>query len=231
MNSIGAIYLESAIKRLMTYKNLGDKTFEQLDEKDFHFVPGVRVVPGAPAPVVPVLPAASSSPMPAASAGAKDGPSAGDGPSASFHANAGQSSSNSIAVVIRHLHGNMISRWTNFLTEDGEKEGRNRDAEFTPPAMSKDDLIALWEEGWHRLLSALQSLKAEDLLKTIYIRHEPLIAIDAINRQLAHYPHHVGQIVYIGKMIRNEKWQSLSIAKGASGDFNERMKDQHGTGK
>ena len=188
MNPIGTIYLESAIKRLMTYKNLGDKTFEQLEEKDFHFVPGAVV-------------------------------------------DAGQSSSNSIAVVIRHLHGNMISRWTNFLTEDGEKEGRNRDAEFTPPAMSKDDLIALWEEGWHRLLSALQSLKAEDLLKTIYIRHEPLIAIDAINRQLAHYPHHVGQIVYIGKMIRNEKWQSLSIAKGASGDFNERMKDQHGTGK
>jgi hypothetical protein len=178
MNSIGTIYLESAIKRQMTYKTLGDKTFEQLEEKDFHFAPN--------------------------------------------------ESSNSIAVIIRHLHGNMLSRWTNFLTEDGEKEGRNRDTEFTPPAMSKDDLIALWEEGWYCLLRTLQSLKAEDLLKTIYIRHEPLIAIDAINRQLAHYPHHVGQIVYIGKMICNEKWQSLSISKGASGDFNQRMKDQHG---
>jgi hypothetical protein len=178
MNPIGTIYLESAIKRLMTYKTLGDKTFEQLEEKDFHFAPN--------------------------------------------------ESSNSIAVVIRHLHGNMLSRWTNFLTEDGEKEGRNRDTEFTPAAMSKDDLIALWEEGWYCLLSALQSLKAEDLLKTIYIRHEPLIAIDAINRQLAHYPHHVGQIVYIGKVIRNEKWQSLSIPKGGSGDFNQRMKDEHG---
>ena len=125
----------------------------------------------------------------------------------------------------------MLSRWTNFLTEDGEKEGRNRDTEFTPPAMTKDDLIALWEEGWYCLLSALQSLKAEDLLKTIYIRHEPLIAIDAINRQLAHYPHHVGQIVYIGKMICNEKWQSLSIRRDGSGDFNQRMKDEHGKGK
>jgi Protein of unknown function (DUF1572) len=178
MNPIGTIYLESAIKRLMAYKTLGDKTFEQLDEKGFHFVPN--------------------------------------------------ESSNSIAVIIRHLHGNMLSRWTNFLTEDGEKEGRNRDTEFTSPAMSKDDLIALWEEGWYCLLSALQSLQADDLLKTIYIRHEPLIAIDAINRQLAHYPHHVGQIVYIGKMIRNEKWESLSIPKGGSGDFNERMKDEHG---
>jgi hypothetical protein len=178
MNSIGAIYLESAIKRLMTYKLLGDKTFEQLEEKDFHFAPN--------------------------------------------------ESSNAIAVIIRHLHGNMLSRWTNFLTEDGEKEGRNRDIEFTPPAMSKGDLTALWEEGWYCLLSALQSLEAEDLLKTIYIRHEPLIAIDAINRQLAHYPHHVGQIVYIGKMIRNEKWQSLSIPRGGSGDFNQLMKDQHG---
>ena len=185
MNPIGTIYLESAIKRLMTYKNLGDKTFEQLEEKDFHFVPGAVV-------------------------------------------DAGQSSSNSIAVIIRHLHGNMVSRWTNFLTEDGEKEGRNRDTEFTPAAMTKDDLIALWEEGWYCLLSALQSLKAEDLLKTIYIRHEPFIAIDAINRQLAHYPHHVGQIVYIGKMICNEKWQSLSIPRGGSGDFNKQMKDEHG---
>src|SRR6185437_10515811 len=122
MNTIGATYLDSAIKRLLTYKTLGDMTFAQLEEKDFYYVPSEQ--------------------------------------------------SNSIAVIIQHMHGNMISRWTNFLTEDGEKPGR--------------------------------------------IRHEPLLAIDAINRQLAHYPHHVGQIVYIGKMIRDHNWRSLSIPKGAS---------------
>ena len=181
MSTLGTIYLESAIKRLLTYKHLGENTFAQLEEEDFRYAPNQQ--------------------------------------------------SNSIAVIIRHMHGNMISRWTNFLTEDGEKEGRNRDAEFNPPAAGKDGVLALWEEGWTCLLDTLRSLTAEDLLKTIYIRHEPLSAIDAINRQLAHYPHHVGQIVYIGKMIRNEKWQSLSIPKGASGDFNQQMQEKHASGQ
>jgi hypothetical protein len=136
-------------------------------------------------------------------------------------------SSNSIAVIIQHMHGNMLSRWTNFLTEDGEKPGRNRDEEFSPPSYSKAELIALWEEGWRRLIETLRSLKDEDLLKTITIRHEPLIAIDAINRQLAHYPHHVGQIVYIGKMILDKNWQSLSIPKGASNTFNKTMEEKY----
>jgi hypothetical protein len=177
MDSLGTTYLESAIKRLLSYKTLGDSTFAQLEEQDFHYTPN-------------------------------------DG-------------SNAISVIVRHLHGNMLSRWTNFLTEDGEKAGRNRDSEFAPPPLGKEALIALWEEGWNCLLTTLRSLKEEDLLKTVTIRHEPLIAIDAINRQLAHYPHHVGQIVYIGKMIRNEKWQSLSIPKAASAEFNQKMKELH----
>ena len=111
--------------------------------------------------------------------------------------------------------------------EDGEKEGRDRDTEFTPPVIGKTALLALWEEGWTCLLDTLHALKDEDLLRTITIRHEPLIVVDAINRQLAHYPHHVGQIVYIGKMIRDQKWQSLSIPRGASGDFNQQMRQQH----
>jgi hypothetical protein len=176
MNSPGAIYLDSAIRRLVIYKTLGDKTFAQLEENDFHYTPNDE--------------------------------------------------SNSISVIIRHLNGNMLSRWTNFLTEDGEKPDRNRDTEFTAPPLGKEALLALWEEGWTCLLTTLRSLKEEDLLKTITIRHEPLIVIDAINRQLAHYPHHVGQIVYIGKMIRNDKWQSLSIPRGASEDVNRQMKDQ-----
>ncbi len=123
--------------------------------------------------------------------------------------------SNSIAVIIQHMHGNMLSRWTNFLTEDGEKACRNRDEEFNPPGCSKPELLALWENGWRCLIDTLRSLRDEDLLKTITIRHEPLVVIDAVNRQLAHYPHHLGQIVFLGKMIRDQNWQPLSIAKGA----------------
>lgn len=175
--TLGQAYLESTIKRLMTYKILGDMTFTQLEENDFHFKPNIQ--------------------------------------------------SNSIAVIIQHLSGNMLSRWTNFLTEDGEKPGRNREEEFSEPTAGKDQLIGLWEKGWACLLDTLRGLKEEDLLKTITIRHEPLLAIDAINRQLAHYPHHVGQIVYIGKMIRGAAWLSLSIPKGESKAFNQFMEDKH----
>ncbi|HEY4337534.1 MAG TPA: DUF1572 family protein [Puia sp.] len=178
MNTLGTVYLESAIKRFLTYKVLGDMTFTQLQEKDFYYSPG--------------------------------------------------ESSNSIAVIIQHMHGNMLSRWTNFLTEDGEKPGRNRDEEFSPPACSREQLISQWESGWRCLIETLRSLKDEDLMRTITIRQEPLIVIDAINRQLAHYPHHVGQIVYIGKMILDQGWQSLSIPKGASQDFNKMMQEKHG---
>lgn len=131
--------------------------------------------------------------------------------------------SNSIAVIVQHLWGNMLSRWTNFLTEDGEKDWRDRDTEFETVIKSKDELLAKWNEGWQCLFNALDSLKEEDLSKTIYIRKEPHKVADAINRQLAHYSHHLGQIVYVGKMQLNEKWKSLSIPKGNSTQFNEKM--------
>lgn len=118
------------------------------------------------------------------------------------------------------MHGNMRSRWTNFLEEDGEKEWRKRDAEFEDQRLKKEQLIDLWEEGWKCFLDALLRLSEVDLDKTIYIRKEPLTVIDAINRQLAHYPYHVGQIIYIAKMITNTAWQNLSIPKGKSAEFN-----------
>ena len=133
-------------------------------------------------------------------------------------------SSNSIAIIIQHLHGNMLSRWTNFLTEDGEKESRRRDEEFEPQALSKQQLEEKWKEGWNILLTTLQSLKPEDISKTITIRHQPLLVIDAINRQLAHYSYHVGQIVFLGKWLKGKDWQTLSIPKGGSNAFNEKMK-------
>ena len=128
--------------------------------------------------------------------------------------------SNSIAIIVKHLHGNMLSRWTDFLTTDGEKEWRQRDAEFGNDLKSKEELIQKWNEGWNCLFDALNSLKEEDFAKTIYIRNQGHSITEAINRQLAHYPYHVGQIVFIGKMICNGKWISLSIPKGNSNTYN-----------
>lgn len=146
--------------------------------------------------------------------------------SADFHFTPNEAS-NSIAVIIQHMSGNMTSRWTNFLTEDGEKEWRQRDAEFEAQEFSREELIDIWEKGWNCFFRALESLEEPDLLKTVTIRQEPLTVIDAINRQLAHYPHHVGQIIYVGKIIKNSDWQSLSIAKGQSSEYNNSggMKD------
>jgi hypothetical protein len=128
--------------------------------------------------------------------------------------------SNSIAVIIQHIHGNMLSRWTNFLTEDGEKEWRQRDSEFEIHSSSKQQLIDLWEKGWSCFFNAIEPLQEDDLLKTVYIRKEPLSVIDAINRQLAHYPYHIGQLIYIGKMIKKESWKNLSIRKKQSQQYN-----------
>lgn len=128
--------------------------------------------------------------------------------------------SNSIAINVKHLHGNMLSRWTDFLTTDGEKESRNRDGEFENDLTTKEEVVKLWEEGWKCFLDTLKSLKEDDLEKIIYIRNQGHTVLEAINRQLAHYPYHVGQIVFIGKMILNEKWQSLSIPRGNSNAFN-----------
>lgn len=135
--------------------------------------------------------------------------------------------SNSIAIIIQHMSGNMLSRWNNFLTEDGEKSWRSREKEFNNQELNRQQLMEIWENGWDCFIGALQHLKDEDLLKTIHIRTESLVVVDAINRQIAHYPHHVGQIVYIGKMLRGDKWQSLSIAKGKSDDYNQMMSDKY----
>jgi hypothetical protein len=167
-------FLHSAIKRLRYYKELAEKTFEQLEGADFHYQPN--------------------------------------------------EASNSIAVIIRHMSGNMLSRWTNFLTEDGEKSWRNRDDEFEVHEQSPQQLMEIWEKGWKCFFDALEALEPADLEKTVYIRSEALTVVDAIIRQLAHYPYHVGQIVYIGRMIRNNEWKSLSIPKGQSDAFNAQMK-------
>ena len=178
--SCEAGFLKDAIKRFRYYKELGDKTFEQIDEASFFYQPS--------------------------------------------------SESNSIAVIIQHLYGNMLSRWTNFLTEDGEKEWRKRDAEFEVLHCSRQDLISFWESGWKCLLDTLESLQPADLTRTVTIRTEPLTVYDAILRQLAHYPYHVGQIVYLGRLVKNEGWKSLSIPKGDSAVYLEEVKKKQ-TGK
>lgn len=168
--SIGKDYLETSIRRLKYYKDLGDKTFVQLNEWDFHYQPNDE--------------------------------------------------SNSIATIIQHLAGNMLSRWTNFLTEDGEKEWRKRDEEFEVHQYTKQQLTDLWEKGWTCFLDTLSALKKKDLKKTVTIRQEELTVIDAINRQLAHYPYHIGQIIFLAKIIKNKNWQNLSIPKGDSKAYN-----------
>jgi hypothetical protein len=173
METIASVFLQTAIKRLSYYKDLGDKTFAQLQEDDFYYRPN--------------------------------------------------EASNSIAVIIQHMSGNMLSRWTNFLTEDGEKRWRNRDTEFETHAHTKEELLQIWQKGWQCVLNAWSALEEADLLKTIYIRTESLSVIDAINRQLAHYPYHVGQIVYLGREIKNSQWQSLSIPKGDSAVYNREL--------
>jgi len=156
--SIGKEYLATAIRRMKYYKDLGEKTFEQLEEKDFHFQPS--------------------------------------------------SESNSIAVIVQHMTGNMLSRWTNFLTEDGEKEWRDRNDEFEIHQYSKQQVIDLWNKGWSCFLQAVESLTENDLIKTVSIRQEQL------------YPYHIGQIVFIGRLIKNKDWKNLSIPKGQSQAYN-----------
>ncbi len=171
--SLGKEFLKSAITRFKEYKNLGDKTFAQLNNDEMLRQPN--------------------------------------------------DASNSIAITIQHMHGNMLSRWTNFLAEDGEKSWRKRDAEFEVQNLSKQDLINLWDEGWRVFLETLDSLTENDLLKTITIRTQSLTVIDAINRQMAHYSYHVGQIVYLGRWMKEGEWQSLSIPKGSSQIYNHEM--------
>ncbi|MDQ8003234.1 MAG: DUF1572 domain-containing protein [Pedobacter sp.] len=128
--------------------------------------------------------------------------------------------SNSIAMIVNHLSGNMLSRFTDFLTTDGEKEWRNRDLEFEPQLKTKAAVIEKWEQGWTCLFEAINPLTANDLDRIIYIRNQGHTVTEAINRQLAHYPYHIGQIVMLGKMLAENGWQSLSIPKGRSQVYN-----------
>ncbi|OUL60345.1 DUF1572 family protein [Flavobacterium sp. AJR] len=127
---------------------------------------------------------------------------------------------NSIATIVKHLSGNMLSRWTDFLTTDGEKEWRNRDEEFENDFQSKEEIMTAWEKGWKCLFDAINNLQANQLSDIIYIRNEGHTVIEAINRQLAHYPYHVGQIVFYAKQLKNSSWESLSIPRKESKNYN-----------
>ena len=131
--------------------------------------------------------------------------------------------SNSIAIIVKHMAGNMLSRWPGFLTADGEKPGRDRDAEFIEPPQPRQALMDLWESGWQALFSALEPLSDDDLTRTITIRGEAHSVMQAINRQLAHYSYHCGQIVLLAKHFEHEHWQSLTIPRGQSANFNRRV--------
>ena len=128
---------------------------------------------------------------------------------------------NSIAIIMNHMAGNMRSRWTDFLTTDGEKPDRNRDEEFT--ASSLEDIMRSWDENWQLVFATLESLQPDDLLKTITIRQQPHTVLKAIERQIDHYGYHVGQIVFLAKHLKSQEWKTLSIARGASQGFNQSM--------
>ena len=131
---------------------------------------------------------------------------------------------NSIALIVKHIAGNMRSRWTDFLTTDGEKANRNRDSEFESPPTTRAEILKAWEEGWALVFGALEPLKEADLSREVAIRGEPHSVMQAINRQIAHYAYHVGQIVFLAKHLQSEHWKSLSVPRKGSADFNERVR-------
>jgi uncharacterized protein DUF1572 len=134
--------------------------------------------------------------------------------------------SNSIAILVKHMAGNMRSRWRDFLTTDGEKPDRNRDTEFEAPPATRAELLELWERGWKYVFDALEPLSESDLTRTVTIRSEPHSVMQAINRQLAHYAHHAGQILFLAKhltFVRTGKWESLSVPRGKSADLNAKV--------
>jgi hypothetical protein len=133
------------------------------------------------------------------------------------------SESNSIAIIVKHMSGNMRSRWTDFLNSDGEKPDRNRDTEFEAPPTTRAELMEMWERGWKLLLGALEPLSDADVTRTITIRTEPHSVMQAINRQVAHYSYHVGQIVYLARHFAGDKWQTLTIPKQKSAEFNRQV--------
>lgn len=132
--------------------------------------------------------------------------------------------SNSIAIVVKHIAGNMRSRWTDFLTTDGEKPNRHRDTEFDAPPATREEMLKLWEDGWQLVFTALEPLTDADLSRTVLIRNEPHSVMQAINRQIAHYSMHIGQIVFLAKHLAAEHWTSLSVPRGKSGEFNVKVK-------
>ena len=136
--------------------------------------------------------------------------------------------SNSIATIVKHLSGNMLSRWTDFLTSDGEKPWRDREKEFENDITTRQELLATWNKGWDCLFNALNSITEGDWQKDVYIRNEKHSIVEAINRQLAHYPYHIGQIIFIGKMVAGASWGPLSIPKGNSQVFNAETFAKHG---
>jgi hypothetical protein len=130
---------------------------------------------------------------------------------------------NSIAVIVKHLSGNMRSRWTDFLTSDGEKPNRDRDSEFTDPPTTRSAILALWEEGWQCLFTALEPLSEPDLQRTVTIRGEPHSVMQTINRQVGHYCYHCGQIVFLSKHLKHDQWKSLSVPRKQSAEFTRRV--------
>lgn len=134
---------------------------------------------------------------------------------------------NSLAVIVRHMSGNMLSRWTDFLTTDGEKPDRNRDMEFViAPETTRDEVMARWEKGWTCLFDALEALQPEDTLKKVLIRGEEHTVVEAINRQLTHYSYHTGQLVFLAKHFRSTAWKSLSVPRNRSAEFNAHMTEK-----
>jgi hypothetical protein len=130
---------------------------------------------------------------------------------------------NSIAIMVKHMTGNMRSRWTDFLTSDGEKPDRNRDTEFEEPPSTRAELLKTWNDGWDRVFSALEPLSDSDLGRTVSIRGEPHSVMQAINRQIAHYSYHVGQIVFLAKHLNASGWKSLSVPRNRSAEFNKKV--------
>lgn len=171
--TLSKIYIESAKKRFLSYKELGERSIAQVDDRQIHWKP--------------------------------------------------DENSNSITIIVKHMSGNMLSRFTDFLTSDGEKPWRERDAEFEEDNCTREQLLSTWEKGWQCLMNAVNGLKEDDLSRMVTIRREELSVVDALNRQLAHYAYHVGQIVYLAKMMKSEDWKSLSIPRKGSKEYNEKM--------
>lgn len=133
--------------------------------------------------------------------------------------------SNSVAVIVKHMAGNMRSRWQDFLTSDGEKPDRHRDTEFEmPEQLTREQIMALWERGWKYVFDALEPLTDADLNRTVYIRSEPHSVMQAINRQLAHYANHIGQIIFLAKHFRSSEWKPITIPRGKSEEFLRKVK-------